>query len=370
MGYQLFTNNAASSLQTAINGTATTITVISGKGSLFPSPVGGQYAYLTLQNVAGTVYEIVKLTARSGDNLTVVRGQEGTTGVPFATGDYIQLRATAAGLSNFAQTNSGNTFLVSQTFNGSTNFNNSISGTTGSFSGALSASSFSGDSTGLTGTATALSIGGTAATASAPAGGGSFITSSNIGSQSVNYANTSGTANALNTGNSYTVANITVNSNTSTNGLYVANGAIGMGGSQQAMKCDNTLYVQNWSTQSGFFSMNSSNGVVGVTYFISDERLKHDIVDTNYDSLSKISSIRFVDFKYNESTGYNPNTVFTSGVLSQNLQSIDPLWVNALPDEEQTLIPNTNTLLANALHAIAQLNAKVVALENQLATKA
>jgi hypothetical protein len=359
MGYQLFTNNAATSLQTAINGTATTITVISGKGSLFPSPVGGQYAYLTLQNVAGTVYEIVKLTARSGDNLTVVRAQEGTTGVPFAAGDYIQLRATAAGLTNFAQTDSGNTFSVSQTFNGSTNFNNSISGTTGSFSGALSASSFSGAGTGLTGTASSLSIGGNSATATNPAGGGTFITSSNIGSQSVNYATTAGTANALNSSNSYAVT-----------GFYIGNGTLGLGSTQQAMKCDNTLYVQDWSTQSGFFSMRSSNGVVGVTYFTSDERLKHDIVDTNYDSLSKISSIRFVDFKYNESTGYNPDTVFTSGVLSQNLQSIDPLWVNTLPDEDKTLIPNTNTLLANALHAIAQLNDKVTALENQLAAKA
>lgn len=46
--------------------------------------------------------------------------------------------------------------------------------------------------TNITGTASGLSIGGNAATASAPASGGSFITSSNIGSQSVNYANSAG----------------------------------------------------------------------------------------------------------------------------------------------------------------------------------
>jgi hypothetical protein len=47
------------------------------------------------------------------------------------------------------------------------------------------ATTFSGAGTGLTGTAASLNIGGTAATATSPASGGSFITSSNIGSQSV-----------------------------------------------------------------------------------------------------------------------------------------------------------------------------------------
>jgi hypothetical protein len=61
-------------------------------------------------------------------------------------------------------------------------------------SGSITGSSFSGDGTGLTGTASSLSIGGTAATATNPAGGGSFITSLNIGSQSVSYASTAGSA--------------------------------------------------------------------------------------------------------------------------------------------------------------------------------
>ena len=46
--------------------------------------------------------------------------------------------------------------------------------------------------TNISGTASGLSIGGNAATATAPASGGSFITSSNIGSQSVSFATTSG----------------------------------------------------------------------------------------------------------------------------------------------------------------------------------
>jgi hypothetical protein len=46
--------------------------------------------------------------------------------------------------------------------------------------------------TNISGTASSLSIGGNAATATNPQSGGSFITSSNIGSQSVNYATTAG----------------------------------------------------------------------------------------------------------------------------------------------------------------------------------
>lgn len=49
--------------------------------------------------------------------------------------------------------------------------------------------------TGASGT-WSISVSGNAATATNPAGGGSFITSSNIGSQSVSYATTAGTANA------------------------------------------------------------------------------------------------------------------------------------------------------------------------------
>jgi hypothetical protein len=81
------------------------------------------------------------------------------------------------------------------------------SGTTATFSSTVTGASFSGSGSGLTGTAGSLSIGGNAstattaascsgnsATASNPASGGSFISSSNIGSQSVNFASSAGSA--------------------------------------------------------------------------------------------------------------------------------------------------------------------------------
>ena len=100
MAQPLFTNNAATTLASGITNVATTLTVASGTGALFPSPTGGNYSYVTLINAAGTVLEIVKLTARSTDTLTITRAQEGTTASAFNTGDKVELRVTAAGMTD------------------------------------------------------------------------------------------------------------------------------------------------------------------------------------------------------------------------------------------------------------------------------
>jgi hypothetical protein len=91
----LFTNNAAASLDAGITSANTSLTVASGKGSLFPNPSSGNYFLITLQGITGTPIEIVKCTARSGDTMTIERGQEGTTPSNFVSGDQVQLRITA-----------------------------------------------------------------------------------------------------------------------------------------------------------------------------------------------------------------------------------------------------------------------------------
>jgi hypothetical protein len=94
----LFTNNAATTLASGISNSATSLTVLSATGGLFPNPSAGQFFFCTLQNTAGTVVEIVKVTARSSDTFTIVRGQEGTTPAAFITGDKVELRLTAGEL--------------------------------------------------------------------------------------------------------------------------------------------------------------------------------------------------------------------------------------------------------------------------------
>jgi len=88
-------NNVESSLRDSINAVITTITVASGHGARFPTLGVSEHFYATLTDAAGLL-EIVKVTARSGDNLTVVRGAEGTTARNFPAGSLIEMRVTAA----------------------------------------------------------------------------------------------------------------------------------------------------------------------------------------------------------------------------------------------------------------------------------
>ena len=95
-----FSNNATSALASGITAIATSLTVTTGEGALFPSITPPDYFMVTLVDTSGNK-EIVKVTARSTDTLTIVREQEGTTGRIFATGSVVSNRITAGTLDNF-----------------------------------------------------------------------------------------------------------------------------------------------------------------------------------------------------------------------------------------------------------------------------
>jgi hypothetical protein len=96
----LFANNANSTLAADITNTATTLTVITGEGALFPNPTSGNTFMVTVKSSTG-VYEIMSCTARTSDTLTVVRAQEGTTAVSFSSGAYIGNHFTAGSIAGF-----------------------------------------------------------------------------------------------------------------------------------------------------------------------------------------------------------------------------------------------------------------------------
>jgi hypothetical protein len=96
----VFSNNAASTLQSGITSSATSATLLSGAS--FPSLSGSDYTYVTLEDVNGQ-REIVKATARSGNTLTIVRAQDGTSARAFIAGDKCELRLTAVLLNEVAQ---------------------------------------------------------------------------------------------------------------------------------------------------------------------------------------------------------------------------------------------------------------------------
>ena len=104
MTIQLYANNAKTTLSAPITATQTSITVAAGTGALFPSPTSGQSFQVTLVSASSsTVYEICTCTAVSSDTLTIVRGQEGTSGTPFTTGDIVANYDTALVMTNLVQ---------------------------------------------------------------------------------------------------------------------------------------------------------------------------------------------------------------------------------------------------------------------------
>jgi hypothetical protein len=92
-----FGNNAYGTLSQAYATTATSIVLTAGHGARFPTLAGNQYFFATLLDTTNNL-EIVKVTARATDTLTIVRAQEGTTARAFATNDRIELRVTSGGL--------------------------------------------------------------------------------------------------------------------------------------------------------------------------------------------------------------------------------------------------------------------------------
>jgi surface protein len=93
-------NNVRTTLAAALSATATTLVV--KDGTVFPALGTGEYYYLTLQRRDGAS-EIVRVTAAIGPALTAVRGVDGTSPMTFFIDDLVELRVTAASVSDAAR---------------------------------------------------------------------------------------------------------------------------------------------------------------------------------------------------------------------------------------------------------------------------
>jgi hypothetical protein len=89
-----FTNAGVTTLSAGINNSVTSISVTSG--AVLPDPADGEIATLVLRDNANSKFEIMNITARTGNNLTVERGAEGTTAEAWANGTKVENSLTAA----------------------------------------------------------------------------------------------------------------------------------------------------------------------------------------------------------------------------------------------------------------------------------
>jgi len=86
MSFLQVKNNAKSYLASSITAEDTSLTLVSGGGSNFPSSTP---FHISIDD------EIIKVTAVNGDTFTIERGKEGTTAASHSAGASVELRITA-----------------------------------------------------------------------------------------------------------------------------------------------------------------------------------------------------------------------------------------------------------------------------------
>jgi hypothetical protein len=93
---------------------------------------------------------------------------------------------------------------------------------------------------------------------------------------------------------------------------------------------------------------------------VSDRRLKTDIAPSTEDSLTKIACIDFKQFRFKD---LDDGRLHRVGFIAQEAELIDPAWIQEGGQYKQ---PDMHVLLMEALHAIKQLNDKVLVLQKRL----
>lgn len=110
-----FSNAATATITGSITSTATSVAVTSGFGALFPSLAAGEVFTGVLVDASNNL-EIVRVTARAGDVMTIVRAQEGTVARAFSSGSRFEMRLTVGALNNFMQLDGAQTVTGQKTF--------------------------------------------------------------------------------------------------------------------------------------------------------------------------------------------------------------------------------------------------------------
>ncbi|MGV1752788.1 hypothetical protein [Agrobacterium sp. CG674] len=137
MGLKL-TNNAVSTLASSITSAATAVSIQGADAGKFPVFAVGDWCPATIIDSANNM-EIVRVTARAGAALTIVRAQEGTTAKAFAAGSRIDVRLTAGAIGNMTEQNASSVAITGGTIQGIADIAIADGGTGGSTAAAARA---------------------------------------------------------------------------------------------------------------------------------------------------------------------------------------------------------------------------------------
>ena len=114
MGKLRFINNFDDHVVGSFGPSATTLTI--NNAAPLGSLANGDFYFATLSD--GVAFEVIKVTAIAGNNLTIVRGLEGTSGLSYTTGNPIQIRDTAGTLASFVQVSEASNLGKNRLING------------------------------------------------------------------------------------------------------------------------------------------------------------------------------------------------------------------------------------------------------------
>ena len=103
MAYK-FINNYETKLTAQATAAATSITVANAAGL---SLAAGEVYRMTMQNADASIYELMDVTAISGNTLTIERGKESTTAQAWAAGSAVLCGVTAEQLGKLNSSGSG-----------------------------------------------------------------------------------------------------------------------------------------------------------------------------------------------------------------------------------------------------------------------
>lgn len=153
MGKRIYLNDVTATLAAALTAGATSASLQTGDGAQFNTIPAGDWIVAHLIKMSGykeVAKEIVHITARSTDTLTIARAKESTTALDFAAGDKVAVRLTKTLFDNppivgTTTNDDAPTGQVGEYLSASTVFSSPVALTSGAYSNVASLTLSAGD---------------------------------------------------------------------------------------------------------------------------------------------------------------------------------------------------------------------------------